>query len=162
MNNLKSNPVGIDVIINTIQTRLYDRLDYSNFDGFGRVDILTGKPFYFINDNEYKDLLLDDNLNGHFFFLDNSNTQNEEKLVTEISVIFFLDLKKLKPSITHRADEEIRVEIIEVLDNIKIFKLKEIIKREDALSDFDHKLLDMQPYHFIKFIGSLRYNANDC
>ena len=156
MNNLKSNPKGIDIEINSIQTKLYNKLGYSAFDGYGRVYLIDGKPKFFVN-GSYKEVLLDDKLNGHFFFIEDSNTKKDSIFETDVDIIFLLDLEKIKPNVNHRADEEVRVEILEVLEKCRRFHLEEITKGIDALNDFEHTLIDMQPFHFISLKGNLQY-----
>jgi len=158
MNYLKDTPDGIDKEINIIQSRLYDKLDFGvDFNGYGRAYLVGSKPMQFIDDNNYKELLTDDSLAGHFFFLENPKTKKDSLLETEIYIIFILNLKKIKPNVIHRADEEVRVQIYKVLERIRLFDIEEITKGIDVLSDFEHTLKDMQPYHFIKFTGKLRY-----
>lgn len=157
MNNLKQNPEGIDIEINRIQEKLYNKLNYSDFDGYGRAYQIESKPKFFVKDGDYKDLLLNDKITGHFFFVEDPITKLESIYQTNVSIIFFLNIKKIKPSITTRGDEEIRVEILKVLEKSRTFYLEEITKGVEALDGFDHELLDMQPYHFLKFTGSLHY-----
>lgn len=162
MNNLKTNPVGIDVHINSTQIKLFDKLGYTDFDGYGRIYTIEKKPYGFVLNEDYKELLTDDKLSGHFFFVENPLTDKDKLFITEIDIVFMLNLKKLKPNIIHRADEEVRIQILEILDNCAMFQLKSVTKGIDALSDFDHTLLDMQPYHFIKFSGEMQYNLQLC
>lgn len=165
MNHIKTSPVGIDKHIQKIQEKLYEKLGYTNIDGYGRVYSLEVEkktiPAYFLEGNDYKDVLTDDKLNGQFFFVENEKTKTDgPRMETDIDIIFLLNLKKIKPSVPHRADEEARADISKVLDRIKTFYPKEIIKGKNALQDFDTELLDMQPYHFLKFTGTLQYQIN--
>lgn len=165
MNYIKTSPVGIDKHIQKIQVKLYEKLGYENIDGYGRVYPLEieGKtiPAYFEGGKDYRDVLTNDRKNGQFFFVESETTKTEgPRMETEIDIIFLLDLKKIKPNVPHRADEEARMDITSILDRERIFYPKEIVKGKDALDDFDTKLLDMQPYHFIKFTGTLKYQIN--
>ncbi|WP_438423259.1 hypothetical protein [Aquimarina macrocephali] len=165
MNYLKENPVGIDIQIQRLQIKLYESLRFEGIDGYGRVYLEDKKgkrkPLYFINGNEYKEVLINDSTSGTFFFIEDEKSKIElPKSVTEVDIIFLLDLKKIKPTITHRADEEVRVDILKVLNRCRYFEVEEITKGIKALSDFDTKLIDMQPYHFIKINGKLRYQFN--
>lgn len=165
MNYLKENPVGIDRQIERLQAKLFNSLGFDNIDAYGRVyiDDKKGKrkPLFFLRENDYKEVLIDDTKSGVLFFVENEKSKLESpQLVTEIDIIFLLDLKKVYPNIVHRADEEARLKILNVLHRCRYLEVSEITKGIKALSDFDTKLNDMQPYHFIKFTGDLRYQFN--
>ena len=98
-----------------------------------------------------------------FFFVENSKTKSGSLSTTEIDVIFLLNVVNIFPDITHRADEELRVEIYNVL--VRKFNRAEITitKGIDALDGFETKLIDMQPHHFLKFSFEVSYNLkNKC
>lgn len=165
MNYTKTDPKGIDKPIQRIQEKLYKELGYQNMDGYGRIYTLDRKgkaiPAYFIEGKDYKEVLTDDKKDAQFFFVENERTTfDSPQGVTQVDIIFLLNLNKIKPSVPHRADEEARVEIQEVLDKIKFFPVSEIIKGPNALNGFDTDLIDMQPYCFLKFTGTLRYQFN--
>ena len=159
MINLKTEPVGIDYEIQRIQQYLYDKLSNWNLECFGRAEIIENKPLVYQKKNDYKEVLfIDGNTNGKFFFVDSEKTSfSKPFLKTEVDLYFLLDTKKIKTSITHRSDEEIRMDILNVLK--KRTKEIEIIKGQKALSDFKTELKDMQPYHFIKFSFELKYSS---
>lgn len=165
MNYTKANPVGIDKAIQKLQVYLYDKLGYSNFNGYGRAYPLEkdGKttPNRYVGNNEYEEIFLNDNLSGHFFFTENPTSKKNTSglLETEVSIIFLVDLSKIKPS-TERTDEEVRMEIEQLLWHKKEFEVFEIIRGQKVLEDFDTDIFDMQPYCFLKFKGILKYKIN--
>ena len=168
MNHLKVNPIGIDFAIQKLQVYLYDKLGYSNFNGYGRCYPIEreGKttPNRYVGNNEYEEVLLNDNLSGHFFFTENpvSKKNTSGLLETEVSIIFLVDLSKIKPSV-ERTDEEVRMEIEQILWHKNTqFPITEIVRGQKVLEDFDSDNFDMQPYCFLKFKGLLKYNINDC
>lgn len=165
MNHTKENPQGIDEEIQLMQNKLYTKLNYDKMTAYGRVyKLKKGEktfPAFFKEGNDYKDVLLDDSKNCQFFFFENSRTRYESPLnITDVKIIFLLNLKNLKPDIPHRADEECKIEIQEILNRMKFFKIKSIDKGQRALSDFITDFQDMQPYHAISFNGTLRYQIN--
>lgn len=168
MNYIKQNPEFIDAWIQEMQVKLYEGLAFENIDGYGRVYPLEKDkktiPAYFISGNDYKDVLTDDRKNGQFFCVesDESDMINSHEVETEVDWIFLLDLKKLYPEITHRADAEARKQIIEQIQKVAFFKLESITTGIDALSDFDVKAPDMQPYYIVSFTGKLRYKYYEC
>jgi hypothetical protein len=158
----------LDVELDRFQVRIYKRLPFENFNGYGRAYLLQKEkkvvPWTFGQNNDYeKELLTDDSLNGHFFFVEKENSKfAKDTMETEIEVYFMLDVKKLKPDITHRGDEEVKDDIVRAIIESRIFLKNEfnIINGQKALDDFEHNLVDMQPYHFIKFVGKIKYNYN--
>ena len=76
MNYLKQNTTGVDTVIKGLQKYLYDNLKqkwcFNDFEGYGRVykNKKNGKvmPEYYTSDKEYKEVLLDDRLQGIMFF----------------------------------------------------------------------------------------------
>lgn len=164
MIHLKTNPIGIDAEIQGIQEYLYEKLNDWNLEAFGRAEIIDKKPRVFYKKNDYKEILfLSDSENGKFFFVDSEKTKLEEGfLVTDVDLYFLLDVKKIKPNVNHRADEEIRVEILNYLQ--KKYKEIDITKGQKVLSNFETKLNDMQPYHFLKFSFEVKYQSilNKC
>lgn len=163
MNNLKTNPVGIDSEIERIQTKLYDNLSSWNIEGFGRVYVNeSNTPLWFYKKNDYKTVLIKKaGTNGKFFFVESGSTDIKTSIsITEVDLIFLLDISKIKPNITHRADEEIKVDIEKILRRHLTRQPLKIVKGKDALSGFTTNLKDLQPYFFIKFTFPLRYNNN--
>ncbi len=165
-NNRKTAPVGVDIEIDKLQVRLYEKTGFTNIDGYGRVELVPKDkktvPHYFTKP-DYKEVLMDDKLNGIFFFVEKASAKfNDQKIESEIDIYFLLDLVKLYPNVVHRADEEARVDILDQLTRSRWFQNNEItiVKGQDALSEFDHNLTDLQPYHFIKFSGKIKYQFN--
>jgi hypothetical protein len=167
-NRLKTNPVGIDIPINQLQTAIYDQLNYTNIEGFGRCYLIEDKqknkiPANFDQGKDYTEVLPNDKngSNGHFFFMEDQKSKfDNSQAETEVDIIFLLNIEKLKPGIAHRADEEVLSDIFGIIEKYKIFKLKEFIKGAKALEDFDTNLLDMQPYFFLKISGIINYQFN--
>lgn len=162
----KTNPVGIDKEIEKMQSKLNTKLSSWNLDAYGRIykTEREGKtiPEHFSGGKDYKEVLINDKINGKFFFVENDRSTiiSGPRYQTTVDIIFLLDLAKIKPNVTHRADEEARLEINEAIGRLTMFDLTEVTKGINALSDFDTDLIDMQPYHFLKFTGTLRYQIN--
>lgn len=165
----KQNPVGIDKQIQKLQNQIYTGLGFTNFDGYGRAYLLKNTedkvvPHHYVagSNGEYQEILYNDEINGHFFFLDSSETKpfSGVHVETEVSIYFFLNLEKLKPSITHKADEEIREQIMGILERFRYFQFTNMVKGEDALNDFETDLEAIHPRFFLKITGNLRYQFN--
>lgn len=166
MNYLKENPVGVDRPIAAIQSKLYKFFDSTKKDGYGRIDSLRigglVEPYQYLGIGDYKEVLTDDKLDVSFFFVENPETQiNGPSIISNVDVVFQLNLQKLMPSITHRADEEMRVFLYDFFSVFDYFIITEIIKGIDALKGFDTDLKDMQPYHYLRIKGKIFYELNN-
>lgn len=161
---LKENPVGIDKSIQGIQIYLNEKLTGYNLEVLGRAELKDKKPIVFYKKNDYKEALFINQLtSGKVFFVDNGTTKTDGRsLITDVDIIFLLDVQKIKPTVAHRADEEVKIEILEVLQSFLKRTEIEITKGIEALKGFDTKLKDLQPYHFLKYSFELKYNSNDC
>lgn len=167
----KTNPTGIDKPIQRMQSLLYSRLGilgYTDINGFGRAYVHRDKddkkiPHRYVKGSkgDYEEILFNDTVNGHFFFIDSSETKPESGMYeTDVDIIFFFDLPKIKPNVNHRADEEVRSELISEIERYRWFEIKNIIKDEKALDDFDTDITATQPRFFLKVTGTLRHQFN--
>ncbi len=168
MNYTKDNPVGIDKEIQKLQIKLYNRLGLENIEGYGRVYIYNKKdtvyPIHFVSGIDYKELLIDDRNNGKFFFVENHTTESGITISkTKVDIIFLINLAELYPNIPYRADEELKQHIYRTLKKTRFFFPShiEITKGIEALKGFKTNLIDMQPYHFIKFSGEVSYQLDN-
>lgn len=171
----KISPKGIDIPIQQMQTHLFDELSdtwsTTSYSSFGRcyknTHGLDGGllPEVFAG-TDYFTLLDIDKGDAFSFFVDNNKTAYEGgQYTTEVSIIFFCNLKKLKSSITHRADEEVRIDVQKILETRLFgFELIGIETGEDnVFSGFDEDFIkndDLQPYHCFKVNTILKYNIN--
>lgn len=162
---LKTTPVGIDKQIQRMQQYLYDKIVANwgcSVEAYGRAyvddDKDSVKPRIYLESGEYKELLTDDTISGvHFFFIE----KNAEVLshtchsTNDVDLIFIVDdLTKVKSSIDHYADEEIKED---VKNWVKQFWLMEtVVKGKDALEGFDiEKIHFVYPYHVFKISGTI-------
>ena len=127
---LKTNPVGVDVVVNDIQNLLFTNL---TSNGVGNWTNSNYQSYYraFINpknggtipevdngSNEYKEVLMDDTFTASSFFLvDNVRDFEESQFGVSVSIIFQANIKELFPSIPHRADEEMHKDIIDAIED---------------------------------------------
>lgn len=190
MNYLKPTPVGCDVKLQKLQVALYE-LSKSwgsppanpgdttfDLDGYGRAyfneedqkSILEA----YVQGTDYSGNLLTTDRNKFFFFRVKKAVQEGQKQYKqEFYLLFIVDLKQAKPNTSHRADEEVHVDVERILrdnshlqleisdldDNVQtIFKTYEF----RYLEDIDFTVFDgMQPYHIFKFGISLVYDMQD-
>lgn len=164
MNNLKTNPKGIDFPIQRTQIYLFDKLTASlgvEIDGYGRAYVDEEQdsimPRAYLGDGEYKELLIDDTIKGlHFFFVE----KNAEVLANtglssnEVDLIVIIDdLRKVRTDVDHYADEEIKEEVKCIVK--QFWEMESVTKGEPALEGFDtSKLKFIYPYYVFKITGT--------
>lgn len=159
---LKTNPVGIDIKIQQVQQRLYDKLSVDlscDISAYGRAyvnnDNGSVKPLAYLTNGEHRELLTDDTIKGlHFFFIENESSKvvgRSGLTETEVDIIFIIDdISKAKSSITHYADEELKEDIKKYLTGTTL-EPTSIVKGEKALDGFDIKDLKfIYPYYVFK------------
>ncbi|CAL2055986.1 hypothetical protein [Tenacibaculum sp. 190524A05c] len=160
---LKDNPVGIDKEILKFQKYLEYRLSDWNLQIYGRSEIIDKKLLIYYKKNDYIEaLVLDSQFNGRVFFKDSSNSIiDTNKISTSIEIIFLLNIKNIMPDISHRSDEEIRVELINLISK-KVGGQIKVLKGQEVLDKYSTKLIDMQPYHFLSFSFDYSYSQHNC
>jgi hypothetical protein len=183
----KTNPVGIDVAIQNLQTHLHKQLvtkwgltgnDDPAYECYGRAyrnkmdsgyiaEVYTGG----VGGVEYKEVYWNDELTAISFFGTGSKTTFDIKNKADVHLVFFVNVKKLKPSAAHRADEEVRNEIQQLFGNtLHGFSYEsmelwlENVLREYPGSRRDNRLIavDMQPVHCFRINLTLLYKPSIC
>jgi hypothetical protein len=183
----KTNPVGIDFMLQKFQTFLHDELmvkwglnpaiaaQDKLFECYGRCARNKTESGYvaeiLTSGNDYKEVYWNDTINAiSFFGISGSETYNIGETVP-VHLVFFVDLKKLKPTITHRADEEVRKDV-QLLAEKGMFGFRYISTElwiENVLKEYNGSYkssqlqkLDMQPVHCFRLNFELQYNKNNC
>ena len=171
MNYTIENPKGIDKQIQTIQTALFDNIGWNNINVFGRVHRNQSKekglvPEFYVGKNEYKDVFINDKINATICFIDDENHKalTGGLFDTEVKIVFCVNLNKIKNSISHRADMEVEIDAIKIINKHKILSVTGFEKGVEAVFkgfNVDHiKLSDMQPFHVFAIVGRLKYKIN--
>jgi hypothetical protein len=125
----KSNPAGVDWIIQSVQTRLHDALlqkwgiTSDQYQCYGRCyRNKTDSGFvaqWFTGGIDYREAFWDDNLSAVSFFGESDKVEIEKGLAkAPVHLVMFVNLSKIKPLIAHRADEEVRVDALQILSQI--------------------------------------------
>lgn len=170
-NQIIQNPKGIDKTIQPIQTDLFNKLDWGNIDVFGRVYRNQSKekgiiPEAFIGESDYVDVYMDDTVNATICFIDDTDHKALPGgfFETDLKVVFSVNLKTIKQSAENRADSEVQIDALKILNRHKIFTVSGIEKGVETVFkgfDINHiKLTDMQPYHVFAVVGKLKYKIN--
>lgn len=167
MNNLKTNPIGLDAVIDGVQKKMYTLSNYWNVDleGYPRCYILNKESGQtvesYLGDNEYSKPLSFAEGNKFFFVCPNDiDNVSIQYYTTNIELYFILNVVECKPSILHRADEEIRNDVINLIETIPQVKVNRIIWQIDKVFNrfrnkqsrsFDYDVMtDIHPYHAFK------------
>jgi len=183
MENLKDTIVGMDIPIQAFQKYLYKKLKAiwpvgdADFESYGRVYKNANDKGYvpeiFVKSTEpdntlYKPVFFDKtNQKALFFFIADDNTKIDGgQEIVRISLIFIVNVAKLKPELSHRGDEEIRADVFKLLDaNIQNFLLvgyergfRNVLKMFDGLVNKDGEVFeDRHPMFCFKFNLDLYY-----
>jgi hypothetical protein len=170
MNNIKTNPIGIDAKIQRLQTSLFSQLNTlwsTELDAYGRCYVVeeNGERTvnFYKNPKEYQIISVAER--NKFFFIHRSIAKKVDTLnyETNIELIFIVDVAKLKPQIMHRADVEVQADVellLNQFDNIFVESLE--VGYENVLRGIKYiQANDMQPYHVFKFNLNVRYNMNE-
>lgn len=180
----KVNPVGIDIAIQNLQTHLHKQLvvkwgltgnDDPLYECYGRCYRNKKDSGYiaevYAGNNEYKEVYWNDELKAISFFGTSSKTTFDIQNKVDVHLVFFVNLKKLKDAVAHRADEEIRNEIQQLFGNTLYgfsFENMELwlenVLREYPGSRRDNRLIavDMQPVHCFRINLTLLYKPSIC
>ena len=173
---LKSNPVGVDVMVNTIQAALYAARvtngTWTNYKSYHRAyknesdDGILPEVFTGV-DNEYKDVFNDDDFDVTSFFLVSDETEVSDGMFTaDISVIFQVNLSNLYTTAPHRFDEEFKSNVVSVFRSLNgRFTFNRTIDNIDGvyagLDTSKVKWDNMDKFHVVRFELSVNY-AHNC
>lgn len=177
MNFVSPYNVGIDNVINSVQTELYNLLIarwVDDINGYGRIyknEDSQGKvtPKRHISEGDYEDVFFDDNFSGNFFFMDNDTHNSDDNLVynAEVKCVFMVDLKKILLDDTGRPDEIAHRDVIEFLRTIsdERYTIKRVEKGVDTIfvgiDKSSIKVVDLNPLHIFAVVLDLNYYLTD-
>lgn len=188
MLSVKSNPVGIDWYIQQLQNKLHAELitawglaDATQYECYGRCYRNKKDTGYvaevFTEGNEYKEVYWNDTLTAISFFGITNGIKRNVGAEADVHLVYFTDLSKLALTdrtgtlITHRADEELRKSVIDVIGKYSFgFSLVSVelwvenVLREYPGSRTTQSSLaikgDMHPVHCFRINLKLSYNPN--
>lgn len=177
MNITLEKTIGIDKVIEEVQTDLYNYLIdkwTSNIDGFGRAYINLGDngyvAQYYVAENDYRDVYFNDERDAQFFFLADTETQTKDEYIyeTKCKIVFMLNLDRVYGS-TMRKDEQARVTVIDFLRKVSYnnftingysIGIKEVFKGLDTTKI---NKVDLHPLHaFSVNVTMYHYITDNC
>ncbi len=177
MNYLKASVIGLDAVIQRIQTELYDTLKVEwldSIDAYGRIYKNTDKegnfiPEFYVGGGEYKSSYYNDEKACTFFFIEDDTHPTEDELVfvAPVKCVFMVNLAKLFPTSTDRDDLEAQRDVMSILRN-KSFEEFQITGIEKGLSNIftgletkGIKFSDIHPYNSFSINIDLSYYITD-
>lgn len=156
----RTNPVGIDAVIQPLQESLYDLCEsWGDIDGFGRV-YLNRKgdrivPEHYNKDGEYREVLTNDMKVATYFFVESDVVSASGSCLSKnnVDLYFFVNVKEAKPDVGHYADEEVRLDVLRIAKDY-FSQVESTVKGENALSEMTTEGLDfIYPYFIFKITG---------
>lgn len=177
----KIDPQGVDIPIHLLQATLHEQLlakwnisndQYKCYPRCYRNKQPGGiyRAENFEGGKDYRSAYWDDTLSVVSFFGLASTEKHGMTEKVSVHLIFFVDLKKLKPAINHRADEEVRKDVQLIAEqNMYGFTYQstemwsENVLREyvGSARELESKI-DMHPVHCFRINFDLYYNKNIC
>lgn len=174
---VRDKPMGVDYHIHKLQSWIYSQLltvwGNVRYDAYPRC-YRNKKANGFIAElfkggKEYKEVYWDDAVAAMSFFgIDDSEKVGVLHSV-DVHLVFFTNLKKLKPSAVFRADNEVRTDVINACSDTGFgFRLTSIqTGLENVLKEYPSSIrekrldtVDMHPLHCFRLNFSLQYNPN--
>lgn len=178
----KSNPIGVDKVVDRLQVAIYNFListySFTEYESYPRCyknykDGNVIPEMYNLNGN-YSEVLFDDKFNLTSFFLvsDESDRENVDIVSQDVSIIFQGLLNKLFPAIAHRADEELKAAIYNALvacgqeDYLTSIEtgVDKVYGDLRLLGDLENRvrLDDISNFNVIRFNLKVNYDIDPC
>ena len=185
MNNVLQTPVGVDDVIQSIQTTLYNELSLlwgGDIVGYGKVSYT---PSYTKNDEPvfytsaerafpewynsekqgYEDVFYDSDKSCIFSFIKGYEDRSVDGhvYVADVKVAFFVDLFRIFPGTTERNVSQAHLDVIKILqdNHFRRFDIKGIEERIEVVFDgFDTSKVrfdDMNGLHCFGVVLKLEY-----
>lgn len=159
----KTEPVGVDKIIDLLQVHLYV-LNLTKWESYPRAyknpkrfDKQGFIPEVYLPNGDYKEVFYDDSFNLSTFWVVGENREvGNDRANVPISLIVQANLKELFPLISHRADEELNNLL---WDRLRLFTLGAKIETietsiENVYREFSRTQLtfdDMNEFYVVRF-----------
>lgn len=176
----KTNPVGIDIPIQSAQSRLHAHLltkwgiASDQYIAYGRCYRNKKQSGYvaewYEGANEYRDAYWNDTVSAISFFGIDSRTDHELGDSVQVHLIFFVNLSKLKPTIAHRGDAEVRKDVTDFIgkglnglqfDSVDIWADR-CLREYPGTAASLNAVMDMHPLHCFRINFTANYSKNIC
>jgi len=182
---LKTNPVGIDTVINNINKLVFDGLDWLstndnpvNYTAYHRAlknprnGGIIPEVYEIDTDTrsgEYSEVFYNDRLDASSFFYvdDNIGTVDNGRLFdTTLSMVFQVDLSVVADNIKHRGDAEIHRVVCNAINKSVYGNVSGLVTGiPNVYSEFDQSQIeftDMHPFHCFRVDIDVNYEFGCC
>jgi hypothetical protein len=178
----KTNPVGADKALQKLQSHLHDKLITAwgltgtpeKYKCYGRIyknQLGAGMflPEWYEGGDEYKEIYFDEVPAYSFFGISDKVEFDGFEHQTNAYLVFRVKLSEIKPLITHRADEEVHVDVLNIIKNglygFTYTSMETGVR--NAFKEFtrwmdEKQYNDMHPWHVFRLNFKLSYNINNC
>lgn len=178
MLTVKTNTSQYDTPITKIATYLYNKLvglginadDISGYDRVYRFKDKKGfKPYYYVSNKDYKEVLFNDKKALMFFFGVSDEIKYDAAWgEVDVHLIFTTDISKMPETNDYRADIEVRKDIFDIIraPHRGFTLLSEVVGFEKTFSEYnglkesDMPNFDMHPKHCFRYNFNLRFPIN--
>lgn len=165
----KYMPVGIDIAIHKAQKKIHDALAvaWNGLEVYPRCypyETQEGCTIaHFVGNNDYEPVIHSDMSKCFFVVRPEVKHVGGDIFIAEVDLFFIVDLAKAKPLITHRADEEVRREVVNIVNFIPSVYIMSIVTNAEVIfRDYVYDIIDdMQPHHCFKITLKFEYDINE-
>ena len=165
----KTNPVGLDVVIDKIQTALENNLDWANLLTIYPRCYVNIREFegnrertieHYENGQDYTNLIHAENNKCFFVETSNATPRDAVRFNTTLELFFTLELPVIKADVMHRADAEVHADVLNELKKLQEVTVNELVTGiNDVYSGFPYRDTDdQQPYHCFKVQMEVYYD----
>lgn len=176
----RTNPKGIDWYIAKLQRQIHNRLIATDtwnlasdqYRAYGRCYRNKTDDGYVAENyeanGEYREVYWDDSISAlSFFGVSGSVNLEGPQAQASVHLVFFVNLAKVAPGITHRADEEVRRQVIEAIgasahgfqpEGVELWLENVLREYPGSRRDNRLKFIDMHPIHCFRINFNLIFN----
>lgn len=177
---LRENPAGIDRQIQRLQERIYNGLirewgDGIVYNAYGRCYRNKTDDGYiaenYAGNKEYREVYLDDTCSALSFFGVSTSVSAGMMMSGQSHWVMFVDLSQVKPSEALRADEHVRMDVLNLLSGVhfghQVVSYEtgiENVLREYPGSRRDNRMAgaDMHPWHSFRINFDFSISMRGC
>jgi hypothetical protein len=167
----KTTTYGLESQIKRLQNWLNDKLTWlGTIEIYGKIQKTNrdGRiiPEVYVSGNEYKNILINDNVSASVGFLINSKTIENSQKKANVDIVFTVNLVKIHEN-NYRDDEKSLIEAEKIINSSGITLVNGDIKEgiEQVFAGFDIENLkhrDMQPWYVFSLNCEINYNNDIC
>jgi len=165
----KEFPVGIDIPIDKVQKKLHAAFNeaWGGLECYPRCYVYDTEQgctiAHFLNNLDYEPVIHSDKTKCFFVLKPEMKHIGGNYYTAELELFFIVNLVEAKEAIEHRADEEVRRDVLNVLNMIPSINVKSVMFNQEVIfKDYAYSIIDdLQPNHCFKITLALEYDINE-